>query len=664
MARRRRTATATSGAGSRNAEVRGSRLATRLLTIGVLLGGFGVGLAFLLGGQNPFGAPKFLTLMTAAVLVAFGFALDPSRLASTWMLLKSSRLAWTVAAGTGITVLATFTALDVRQALLGNYPDYRGLVSVVAFLLVGMGAVVVWTRPGGKATIARASVVSLLVVVGFALLQRIGVIPADWKGAFRISSTVGNPSNLGVWLGGVVPLVAWCFASERAKAWRVASGVAGIGGMAALLWTLSRGAWVGAIAAACAGVALWWWLGRGSQERIDRRWLWAAPVLALMLVALAFAMPGFTDRVQKLIDPESGTASWRLSTWRSSAAMIADRPFLGFGPDNFRLAYRQYEEPGQIKGRYGYQVVESAHNLVMESGTSSGVVALIALVLTVWFCVRALVGTKDPDRSFAIATAVSLMWMFSALQFHYVTMDTGGLLFLWLAAVISTEPVRVSESSAHPWSRRDLATLRLGASGVAVAYGVVTIMAGGLVIADNLAAQGLAAASAGAPWPVIAGRMEAARGMAAWEPLVTRVEGTAAGRVLSRRADAQAFDQGLAALTVAAKARPYDAVLAAERANLLMMGGIRLKDPKALTRAVSAFDEVAKMDPNTGIPLAGKGSALLALGRYEAAIPVLERAMELSPKYALGWRNLAKAYAAAGDSERARMARDRAKALK
>ncbi len=181
--------------------------------------------------------------------------------------------------------------------------------------------------------------------------------------------------------------------------------------------------------------------------------------------------------------------------------------------------------------------------------------------------------------------------------------------------------------------------------------------------ADRLAGRGLALASRGAPWKLAKADLDAAVAWAPWEPQIRRATGTAATMVLVSRFDSQAAIDGTDALSDVSATLPHDAVVASEDANLLLAAGIAAKDQRLLERAAGRFAAVERMDPNTGVPIAGEASALLALGKVDRAIERFERALELSPRYELAWQNLARAYKAVGRARDAAKAERRARQL-
>ncbi len=406
-----------------------------------MLGFVGVSLAFLPLMRNPFGAPKAVVLSLAALLVALGFSLDSAARTELVAALRRSKLAWLGGALLAIACLATVTAIDVRQALLGSYPDYRGLLSMIAYALVGCGALVVWGR-GHQNVLGRAAVVATLWVDLLALGQRFGALPSaptSGPAPSRVSSTLGNSSNLGVFLVAMLPIVVWVALADKRRGWRIAAAAAAAIGAPALLWTLSRGAWLGGIAAAVVAGAL---VVLSSSRAPSKRALAIGAAVIVVLVIGASLTPTFAERASTLLDARSRTAQWRLSAWVSATEMTVDRPFLGYGPNTFRFAYPPYQKPGQVDGRAGYQIVEAAHNLELDTATSFGVLGLAALLAVfgvVGFVLLKVVLRRDERRAEAIALAASLAGAGVALQFHYVTMDTGPLLMVLLAGVARFE---------------------------------------------------------------------------------------------------------------------------------------------------------------------------------------------------------------------------------
>ncbi len=634
-----------------------------MLVAGTLGGAFGTSLAFLpLGGTNPFGPAKALVLSCACVLVMLGLALDADSRARVWSLVRGSWLAWAAAGLLGLAALATVTALSPAQAIAGGLPDYRGLLSACGYGIIGLGAIAVWARPGGTTLVARTAVVAAAVVSLFGLLQLAHAVPGgpDGTRSWRVASLLGNASNLGLFVLAVLPLVVLAALAEESRAWRVSAILASAGAVWLLLLTQSRGAWLGAlvvlIGAAVTAVAA------RKQASGRRKWL-AIGLAGLALLALVsvVAVPSLRVRASTLLDTRSRTAQWRLSAWESATQMSLARPFLGYGPDNFRYAYPPFQAAGQVDGARGYQVVEAAHNLELDTAASFGLMGLAALVGMVALVAVSLLRQwrAGPERRpIAIALAASLLGMLVGLQFHYVTMDLGALAGLLLGGVVAFDPRSAMRAETSPES------VRWAAWSGAALYAAAAMAVLLAFSADVTVGRAIDAASTGAPWATVSAQTQAAAKRAPWEPQVRRATGTAATVVLLGRPDAQAARDGEAALDEVIATRSLDVVLASERANLLLAAGIGLRDRAMLERAADAFGEVEAMDPGTGIAPAGRAAALLSLGRAQESIPVFESALKRSPRYRLGWTNLARAYDAVGRKADAQKALKHASGLR
>lgn len=657
--KRRTTGQLSSGhAGSLTSPTAGAWPA-RIVRVATLVGGFGTAVTFLpVPSLNPFGPPKFLVLMLSAALVLVGLALDKRAIQRVWSLVMRSHMAWVAAGLLGVAALATTTALSPSQAFFGGFPDYRGLVSIAAYAVIGLGALAVWSEPRGATTVARAAVIAAGVVAGVALLQIAGVLPGgpmSGRWLWRAASTLGNSSNLGLFEVGVLPLILFAAKLDEGRRWRVAATVVASASTVLLLLSMSRGGWLAALVVAAA-VAVAFTLRGASARRLSV----PVAVTALFIVAIVLLTPQLRSRAATLLDTGSRTAQWRLSAWKSTVTMSAERPFLGYGPDNFRYAYPPFQAAGQIDGRYGYQIVEAAHNLVLDTAAAFGVVGVLLLAALAFFAARNVVGavaSADPlRRATGTAVGASLLGIVTALQFHYVTMDAGALSALVLAGGAAL-PLGAAE--AEPVEVRRFVRPYLAAA--SALFTALSVVAAAALTASALADSGVAAAQSGAPWAAARRPLKTASSLAAWDPNITHNVGTAATAILAKRFDADAARDGLAALDAAVTARPFDVILASERANLLLSAGLAARDRDMLLRSAAAFEAVEKRDPNTGIASVGRASALLAAGDVKASLPLFERGVRLSPRYRLGWKNLSRAYELAGKKASARRAASRAK---
>jgi len=153
-----------------------------------------------------------------------------------------------------------------------------------------------------------------------------------------------------------------------------------------MTFTLTRGAYVGAVVAVAAYLSL-------------RRPL-GLLVLAPALVSIFLLLPaGVRGRAASIADPTDRTNRDRIAMASAGARMIADRPIFGLGPELVKPYYVLYRDPDAPRWR-----VPHLHDNVLQIAAASGVFAAAAYVaLLVFFFARAgrllLVRRRNADRT-------------------------------------------------------------------------------------------------------------------------------------------------------------------------------------------------------------------------------------------------------------------------
>ena len=215
--------------------VRAGRLAAGELLVlaGVIVSTFGVAIAMLPGGYSPFGPVKALVLLFACAYVAAGFAFQPELPIAAIRRTLAQRGAWPGLGLVGLACIATLTSIDPSQSLVGHYPEYQGLLLLLASALAALGAY----------SLAEKDVV-------WRALGRARWSPRCWSSAYAIVQFVGvDPVTLRARLRGA-PRSLDCSATPRTSASSSASRSR---------WS-SRGR---AASAGCGALAAWTAVGAG-----------------------------------------------------------------------------------------------------------------------------------------------------------------------------------------------------------------------------------------------------------------------------------------------------------------------------------------------------------------------------------------------------------------
>lgn len=184
----------------------------------------------------------------------------------------------------------------------------------------------------------------------------------------RVYGTLDNPNMLAQYLVLTLPFVVPLFFSAK-KLWTKAVWL-GCGGLIvlALLFTFSRGGWIGALLAA--GIYA----------------LLLSPSLLLLvpfaLVALFLVLPDtIIDRFTSIGDLSDSSTSYRVSIWMGSIAMLKDYWFCGVGPGTatFNLLYPLYS--------FSAASAQHPHNLFLQLMVDGGICVLaIFLIIVFAFC--------------------------------------------------------------------------------------------------------------------------------------------------------------------------------------------------------------------------------------------------------------------------------------
>lgn len=158
-----------------------------------------------------------------------------------------------------------------------------------------------------------------------------------WEGTKRLQFPFINPNQNGVLFAEILFLCLALMLHFRSFSVRVGAGAIGACSLVCLVWTMSRGAWLGAILAFVPFAALrfrsffrakWTWLGGG--------------ILALAFAAWAILF-GF-DQIIRGFESGGWTNAIRVEIWRNVPRMMFDAPggwgFFGVGP-----AYLQWYQP-------------------------------------------------------------------------------------------------------------------------------------------------------------------------------------------------------------------------------------------------------------------------------------------------------------------------------
>lgn len=598
-------------------------------------------LAYAPGAQSPFHAAKWLVV---CVLVPGGLAVAAA----------TGRLRWPLArwwaAWLGVLALATLTGVAPWLSLVGSPGRSDGLIAAV----LGAGAFVLGASTGDDPAVARRILRAAFVtggVVGLiAIVERLGLdLPGvgDPDHATRARSTWGSATFLGGYLVLVAPL-ALVHLRAADRRWRNLALASSVTMGIALVLTGTRGAWLGAVAAVAVLVPVW-------RQRADgpapHRWnpvvLGALAVGGILLAGLAVTGP--------TLDRASGGG--RIDLWRTVAPVIGDRPLLGSGPDTQRIVLPAGIDDDFERDHGSDELHDRAHDLVLDTWVTSGLVGVLALGGLLVAITRRVV-QRLGDQAIARAIAAGLVAYLVHLLFAFgeATLDP----LVWLLAGLLVAALPAPEADDEPVGDQP-ARMPAWTVGVLGAVAVAGLLWGaGDLVADVRLARAIDQDAAGDRLGALA-TLEGAGTTAPGRFDLWQVRSRVAQRLLTggsptsgtpdpRRdgtAAAALLADALADLDRAEQIAPGDPDLLLDRAALLDAAGRHADAQRAFERVLDG------PYPSSSRAQLGLGTAAIARGDAERAIAAWERAATLDPDDTRALDNLGTLHLQSGRTDEA-----------
>lgn len=195
----------------------------------------------------------------------------------------------------------------------------------------------------------------------------------------RAFGTFEQPNPYAGYLGMLIPLGVGLLLTGPPRGVRVFAAAACILGSAAVLMSLSRGAWVG-IALGLASMMLLW--NHRTAILLAVAAIAATPIAALAFLnvlpdevssrlATALDYFRFVDVTQETVTSQNWAVIERVAHWQAALDMISQNPLLGVGGGNYPAVYEWYAVPGWP------EALGHAHNYYLNIAAETGILGLL-----------------------------------------------------------------------------------------------------------------------------------------------------------------------------------------------------------------------------------------------------------------------------------------------
>lgn len=279
--------------------------------------------------------------------------------------------------------ISTAFSIEVSTSIHGTYMRYDGLLTIFNYALLYLIALQVGRNERDVDNFSKLLIATGGIVSVYGLFQAFGFDFVPWSirvfEPWKSFSTFGNPNFLGGFLVLILPLSIAVFLKSRGLLKNIFYGIAFGLVSIVLVTTHTRGAWIAGLISIFTFAILGW------QSLIKQRLkIFALALLFFIAMASLIATTnietGLVERVLSATRINEGSISNRIEIWKGALNAIANKPVLGYGPDNFLLAFQEFETLAYAKSGGGMTYPDNPHNWYLQIGTGAGLLALTFLL--------------------------------------------------------------------------------------------------------------------------------------------------------------------------------------------------------------------------------------------------------------------------------------------
>lgn len=334
---------------------------------------------------------RLIVELTAVAYVAL--AAGNPRFRPAWQ----SPLVVAMAAYLAVQTIAAAAGINPYQSFTSSLARSEGIITLLHLAALFVIAHAVLREPNIRSRLLGVAVLVLGLEGMLGLAQALHLPGIPLFGNSRPTGMTGNPAYFallmlfGVWLPHVqLALDARNGAADTSAPARnrwapwywLVSGLS----LANLWLTQIRGANFALIAVGVGWLVWLAWRGKSPLRRYAQ-WLLLgfAVVVTLVLAGRNTPLVRWNKTLERLSQTswESITLQNRLISWHIGAAAVAQRPWLGWGPENFSVAFDRFFDPALVRDFGSFSWYDRAHSTVVETAVGSGMLGVL-LYLTLY----------------------------------------------------------------------------------------------------------------------------------------------------------------------------------------------------------------------------------------------------------------------------------------
>jgi O-antigen ligase/tetratricopeptide (TPR) repeat protein len=204
-------------------------------------------------------------------------------------------------------------------------------------------------------------------------------------------SLIGNPGLLAPYLFLVLVISLWLVLEDRPAYWRIFAGSSCALMLVGIAGSLNRSAQLGLLTGAIVAVAVWLFLMPDRKKSFRASAIVSVLCIALLVLGYeaSIVAPGVFSRLagkwQRFL--ASPIDYSRTIQWKEAISGFADRPLIGYGPENYQIVTSRHFDP-RIYALLGNGIFDRAHNAWLELLATSGLIGTVTMI-GIWLAAAA-----------------------------------------------------------------------------------------------------------------------------------------------------------------------------------------------------------------------------------------------------------------------------------
>jgi len=374
-----------------------------------------------------------------------------------------------VKSGLNLPIIAFIIACSI--SLLSSIDIFSSFYSLISILLLAglyflVPNIVINREQMRKIMVSLIFVAGLISIYGIGQYLGIDLLNLKVVGSGYISGPFENRNVLASFLVFAMPVSVGFLFEKISKKLKIMIGVVAILTLIALIFTRTRGAWLGFIGA-MAFFASTKLMSEGGVRKIYNSLFTKKSIIITILLVICFGLlvrydyrkpSSFTKKFLSTVDLKDPATRHRFVMWHTGIDIVKEHPLLGTGIGSFKKIYPKYQSKYLRTKKYGMFEGLSmfAHNDYLEITADSGILGLgtfLWLIATLYWTAfkrfKQLSESKySPNLLIIILTSLTAVLIHSFFHYSFYLPTTSMLFWLWLG-LLNTDGSKAEETNAN-----------------------------------------------------------------------------------------------------------------------------------------------------------------------------------------------------------------------